>query len=384
MSKLPAETQAEDTGSSRPLIIRPPEQPPDIPMIFVPGLMGSRLFKKWSSEPIWPPVGWWEHGHFKPKSLRDLTEIPEKEVSRNDPLFPLIYSEMLRYLENMGYILGHNFRIFAYDWTLSNRHSGRRLAEFINHLLTAHPQWHSVDIINHSMGGLVTRAALRLYNAPVRRSVYIASPHFGAPKAYFAIHPKIEFAVFHNFFGSMLGDLARRWYLHRYGSADSLEREINWMARQMDSVYELLPDRYYLDAEHPLVVRKNLLAEDPVVGVQETYLKNRFRFFSQDMLVRIKAAMQFKEELGAILPGQENLVIYSDSEATPDRIFFRERMSKTFSKHFDSGQKGDNLVPVFSASLNNWPEARQVKGTHIGVPNSQETSALIREFLFAP
>jgi hypothetical protein len=132
------------------------------------------------------------------------------------------------------------------------------------------------------------------------------------------------------------------------------------------------------------VVRKNLSSEVPVIGVQETYLKNRFRFFSQDMLVKIRDAMQFKEDLGASLPGQENLVIFSDSEPTSDRIFFREGMSRTFSKHFDSGQKGDNMVPVFSASLNNYPEARLVKGTHIGVPNSQETSMLIRDFLFAP
>jgi pimeloyl-ACP methyl ester carboxylesterase len=384
MSRLPAEPQSEDAASSPPVILRPPEHPPDTPLVFVPGLLGSRLFKKGSSEPIWPPLGWWEQGHFKPKSLRDLTEVPEKEVSQNDPLFPMVYSELLRYLENMGYISGQNFWIFAYDWTRSNRRSGRRLAEFINALLAAHPQWRSVDIINHSMGGLVTRAAVRLFNAPVRRTVYIASPHFGAPKAYFAIHPKIDFAIFQHFFGTMLGDLAWRWYLHRYGNTVSLEKEINWLARQMDSVYELLPDRFYLDAQHPLVVRKNLSQESPVVGVEETYFKNRFRFFSPDMLVRIKDAMQFKDDLETALPGKENLVIYSDSEITPDRVFFREGMNKSFSKNFDSGQKGDNMVPVFSASMNNHPESRRVKGTHIGVPNSLETSALIRDFLFAP
>jgi len=102
------------------------------------------------------------------------------------------------------------------------------------------------------------------------------------------------------------------------------------------------------------------------------------------MLAKIKAAMQFKEELGAALPGRENLVIYSDSEITPDRVYFRETMSKSFSKSFDSGQKGDSLVPVLSASLNYCPEARRVAGTHIGIPNSQETNAVIRDFLFAP
>ena len=92
-----------------------------VPLLLVPGIMGSRLFKKGSSEPIWPPVGWWDKGHFKPKSLREVASTTNMETSQNEPLFPLVYSELLRYLENMGYILGENFWVFPYDWTQSNR-----------------------------------------------------------------------------------------------------------------------------------------------------------------------------------------------------------------------------------------------------------------------
>jgi pimeloyl-ACP methyl ester carboxylesterase len=355
----------------------------DAPLIFVPGIMGSRLFKKGSSEPVWPPVGWWDKGHFKPKSLKELTTALDLEVSQNEPLFPLVYSELLRYLENAGYILGENFWVFAYDWTQSNRISGKLLAQFINNVLQTHPRWKQADIVNHSMGGLVTRAAAGLYGAPIRRTVYITSPHFGSPKAFFILHPKIEYSVFGNFFKNVIGDLAWKWYVHKLIDTENnnMEKEIKNLARQLDSVFELLPDRYYLDRDHPLVVRKTLSGDYPVRGVDSTYYSDRCSFPSSELKIKTRLAMQFKEDLGAELPGQENLVIYSDSEETLDQITYLEQVGWRFGRYKDSGQKGDLIVPVNSAALNNPAEARRVAGTHNGVPNSLETSQLIKDFL---
>ena len=41
-----------------------------------------------------------------------------------------------------------------------------------------------VDIINHSMGGIVTRAGQQTASGTVRKSVYLASPKFGSAKAF--------------------------------------------------------------------------------------------------------------------------------------------------------------------------------------------------------
>jgi triacylglycerol esterase/lipase EstA (alpha/beta hydrolase family) len=49
------------------------------------------------------------------------------------------------------------------------------------------------------MGGLVTRAAYK-QGAPIRRAIYIASPHFGNPMAYFALNPEIHTEAFSDFF----------------------------------------------------------------------------------------------------------------------------------------------------------------------------------------
>jgi pimeloyl-ACP methyl ester carboxylesterase len=393
---------ANQTGINNPAVVREPAKPDffenhtaaqtintqakynkKAPLVFIPGIMGSRLFKKGSSEPIWPPVGWWDKGHFKPKSLRDLTETTDIEVCRNEPLFPLVYSEFLRYIENMGYILGENFWIFAYDWTQSNRRSGKLLEVFIQTILKAHPQWTEVDVINHSMGGLVTRAAAKLFSAKIRRTVYITSPHFGSPKAYFILHPRIEFSVFGNFFKSVIGDLAWKWYLHKLIDTENnnLEKEITDLARRLDSVYELLPDKYYLDHGHPLVIRKSLKEDIPVLGLESTYYTAQCRFPSPELQDKIRRAMQFKEELGDSLPGKENLVIFSDTEETYDHITYLEKAGWHFGRYGDSGQKGDLLVPVDSATLNNPASSWKVSGTHNGVPNSLETSQVIKAFL---
>jgi pimeloyl-ACP methyl ester carboxylesterase len=357
--------------------------PKTAPLIFVPGILGSRLFKQGSGEPIWPPVGWWDKGHLKPKSFRDLVSIEDKETSQNDPLFPMMYSELLRYFENMGYIIGVNFWVFPYDWTQSNRKSGRQLEQFIRNILSLHPHWKEVDIVNHSMGGLVTRAAARLFGGRIRRTVYITSPHYGAPKAFFILHPNIEYSVFGNFFKSVIGDLAWKWYLHQLAIIESnnMEREIKDLARQIDSVFELLPDRFYLNGNHPLVIIKSLKGTLPIMGVESTYYDEKSRFPGSDLHKRISEAMAFKEELGESLPGKENLVIYSDSEETFDEIVLLEQVGWRFGRYKDSGQKGDMLVPVNSATLNSSVEAKRIIGTHSGVPNSQETYILIREFL---
>jgi pimeloyl-ACP methyl ester carboxylesterase len=356
------------------------------PLIFVPGIMGSCLFKKGSGEPIWPAAGWWDKGRFRITSLRTITSTADRETSQNEPLFPLVYSELLRYFENMGYILGQNFWIFPYDWTQSNRRSGRRLEQFIQDILLTHPQWHHVDIVSHSMGGLVTRAAAKLYSAPIRRTVYIASPHFGSPKVFFILHPKMKFSVFGNFFRNVIGDLAWRWYLHRLANTENttLEKEIKSVACQLDSVFELLPDRFYFEQNNLVIVTEASRGDCPICGLESTYYSGRCKFPSSELQDRVREAMAFKEELGETLPGQENLVIYSDSEETVDEIICPGRVPWRLGRYKDSGQKGDSLVPVKSATLNNPAAARRVQGTHNGVPNSLETSLLVKEFLDKP
>jgi hypothetical protein len=69
---------------------------------------------------------------------------------------------------------------FQYDSLLPLRENGKRLAD---HLRTHHAERERVDLIAHSMGGLISRIALLEHGetlAFVRRLIMLATPNFGA------------------------------------------------------------------------------------------------------------------------------------------------------------------------------------------------------------
>jgi triacylglycerol lipase len=71
------------------------------------------------------------------------------------------------------------------DPTGSNRDHAEEIDSAVAHILheTGAPR---IDIVAHSMGGLATRWYLRTHAAPVRRAVFIASPHRGTLTALLA------------------------------------------------------------------------------------------------------------------------------------------------------------------------------------------------------
>ena len=95
-----------------------------------------------------------------------------------------------------------------------------------------------------------------------------------------------------------------------------------------------------------------------------------------DCLRSGEEAMSFKRQLGSQL-AEKKLVLYSDTELTPDRVVHRWNR---FGRPHDSGQHGDDTVPVASGSagLN---DAMRVEGTHEGLPNSAAAHRLIAQFL---
>jgi hypothetical protein len=227
------------------------------------------------------------------------------------------------------------------------------------------------------MGGIVTRAAIQLFQAPIRRAVYITSPHHGAPLAYFALHTRIRLTSVLGLFMSMVGGAMWERRLRQPGDEQRLEDQLHWVAIRLASMYELLPDEFYLTEPHPLVLLQTGLRPTPVVGAPDTYWRHPVsRFADSSQCRRAEEAMAFKSQLGGELP-ERKLVVYSDTEATPDRVVYRWNL---FGRPYDSGQHGDECVPAPSASAG-LQDAVWVPGTHEGVPNSGATHRLIARFL---
>jgi pimeloyl-ACP methyl ester carboxylesterase len=150
------------------------------PVIVIPGILGSRLRDAATDQELWPGSLWGvvfgskEHLAlpFDPVSLQPTAE------ARPDGLFEAalgtdFYGEILRTLEHSGGYRrampgtaadpgARRYYVFAYDWRQDNVRTAAKLDAYIEQIRRDYgdPKL-KVDIVAHSMGGLVTRYFLR-------------------------------------------------------------------------------------------------------------------------------------------------------------------------------------------------------------------------------
>ena len=226
----------------------------------------------------------------------------------------MAYDTILSAINQWGYILNINFWTFPYDWRQSNEISAQLLTIFIEEKIKS-TDWDGVDIICHSMGGIITRAANK-QGAPIKRTVYIASPHFGSPLSYFAINPEIRIEDFSNSFEQLA--IESIWSSFFIGGGETeLEKQLKDCFSNFPSMYELLPDDIYLDNK-PRIFNNN----QPINGVNNTYFNNPWKFKNEDIINKVSKAMEFKKGLGEELPGNEDdiLLIYVADQFTFDSL----------------------------------------------------------------
>jgi pimeloyl-ACP methyl ester carboxylesterase len=377
------------------------------PLIFVPGIRTSRLAirkENGSLEHFWPLM---PHEFLIRAKLDRVfqylgTKVRDKvDEDDNDDvkvvatsLIPFAYDGLIKSILTWGYKPNTDFWIFPYDWRQSNRISGHLLARFIEEK-TEVKYDDGVDIIGHSMGGIIARAAYR-NGAPIRRVAYIACPHLGSPLAYFILHPQIDStrfigSAYHNY------PLGAHW---QHNNANNIEPRNTLYHRRKElfvkfpSMYELLPDESYLRS------RAILLADGkPQLDPEGTYLKNDWAFKEKDMRSGVINAMEFKRELGQELPREDVLLICGTNQLTCDAIQYRtsyhvsitERrpsyvMQQGFSLPYDSGQGGDGYVPVTSAMASisgtlAYSNSVFIQEPHTVLPNAKATIEAISRFL---
>lgn len=107
------------------------------------------------------------------------------------------YEGLLSALKDKGYsVANDNLLFFTYNGIQSNAKSGAELKIAVDAFLkrfnllfgTTHD---TVDVIGHSVGALVARVSIG-NGSKIRRTANVATPHYGSPKAYFALHPDID------------------------------------------------------------------------------------------------------------------------------------------------------------------------------------------------
>jgi len=241
------------------------------PLILIPGIMGSYIHLRESE--LWPGV--LNFARFA--ALRDLgpesvvvrdairtytlklpklpfsPDIEVNKVEVYSPIIDFLKSDPdLRYVEYPDINNEHipettplqrcqqaeqggqkpTLFVFAYDWRQSNRESAKQLKEYIDCVLRIH-EGSRVDIIAHSMGGLVARRYLidEGHNHHVARLITIATPFYGAARAITAI----KAGRFPGVANLLPGELM-------------FEYEMRAVAETAVGAHELLPSTAYFEA----------------------------------------------------------------------------------------------------------------------------------------
>ena len=134
-----------------------PTPTPPTPVVFLPGLGGSINFKEMFLG-VSDPGGW--------------RMTPGARV----------YDNLLKAFEG-----NPDFHVFYYDWRKPVLDNAQKLNTFIKN--TVNPWNNKVDLIGHSLGGLVARTCVQktTNNCYANKLITIASPHSGAVDAYPAL-----------------------------------------------------------------------------------------------------------------------------------------------------------------------------------------------------
>ncbi|MEI8343674.1 MAG: hypothetical protein WCF93_01835 [Candidatus Moraniibacteriota bacterium] len=101
-----------------------------------------------------------------------------------DPVFH-VYDNLIDEFKNNGYVVGKDLFVFPYEWRDSNVENAIKLKYKIAEIKTI-TNWPKVDVVAHSMGGLLTRQYIQSndYQKDVDQLITLGTPNKGAPEIY--------------------------------------------------------------------------------------------------------------------------------------------------------------------------------------------------------
>jgi pimeloyl-ACP methyl ester carboxylesterase len=204
-----------------------PTSPPPNPVVFLPGLGSSINFEEM----------------FAGKSNSSGWKMtPGVNIYKN-------------ILEAFDYPDNPDFHIFYYDWRKSATESAEALVNFIKN--DVHP-WNKVDLIGHSLGGLVARTCVQTKenNCYADKLITVGSPHLGVAEAYAAVEAG---EVWRTGVMKMVFELL----IHFYQKPGETKRET--LQRVTPIMNELLPNFEFLYRNGSLVPWNTLSIQNPLL-----------------------------------------------------------------------------------------------------------------------
>lgn len=153
-----------------------------------------------------------------------------------------VYDPLLARLRAAGYTETNNYlSVFFYDWRKPVENNIERLRDRINNIKTK-TNSEKVDLVGHSMGGLVSRAYIQseIYDEDVAHLVTLGSPHYGSAKSY----PYWEAADFYQ--AGDMETLAFSTIIAYYMKQDLNPVPVNVLRSRIPGIRDLMPTVDYL------------------------------------------------------------------------------------------------------------------------------------------
>ncbi len=378
----------------------PTPSPHLTPVIFIPGIGGSEL--KTSNPVLWSAPnghgGLYSHeyqaneqvwvnsseavkpgndDYFDILRMNADGHIPEAELALTGN-FAGVYQDTIRFFSQNGYQLGTNFFMFGYDWRRDITHTEPYLDQIIGNVIeqTGMPQ---VDIVAHSLGGLVARNYLQNPQKAnkVRKLIELGVPHLGTTDAIQALH-----------YGKCLTNSELENLPFCLGLNPAELKEI---LQNMISNFQLTPSQTYFsfydgsDTKHPMPF--NDLADidkNNVVGnLNYDQLKQLIENLGHN-----SALFSFAENYHhtidpnlAITQGPETSIIAGTGFPTLGSIIERNSFDFAGIKITKKDQlliNGDDSVPLFSSSLNDTETGKSISGSAKIFYTNQQHNDLVK------
>lgn len=323
------------------------------PVILIPGITGSYLFKDYGNEgEIWPNVVELflslPDGFLNDLSLNlDGSEKPSFPIKVGDIIREEsgshVFDYLIQDLENEGYVEGKDLFVFPYDWRISNGYNAILLSEKIESILEQTGS-EKIDIVAHSMGGVLAKTYIAEDDiGVVDQLIFLGTPHLGAPKAFKALMYGDDMGFGLDLFGGSSNDIR---FLN--------PQQLKTISQNMPAVYELLPSRKYISDNGGYVI--NQQNENNPVTLNYAQTKSKMITDGRNISMFPFAENLHNEVDNLDLSGVEVHNFVGCGGKTLGEITFKRKLSWMGSSFqmaddFDINYvNGDSTVPQVSAS----------------------------------
>ncbi len=355
----------------------PSAEPERIPVIIIPGIMGSELYK---DNPGIDSLIWPSFSQMALSVTDDFLDIL-KNNGNGDSINSIVTGGLIRsagssdYFDSLisgllsqGYVEGDSLFILPYDWRLDIYTATTNLKNKINDIKNQTGA-SEVNVIAHSMGGLITKSYLYNFNSnDISKFIDIGTPHFGSSAAF----KTLEFG----------DDLSIRYLLGIF----SLNSErIKIISQNMPSIYQLLPTREYFNHYASYVSDIDDLDGNGVRGNLNYDQTKQFMVNSGRNNLLLSRADEFHQGIANIDPAQYGVETYNIvgcGMPTLGKIFVLNKESSGGVEYNISYINGDGTVPIKSAEGIPSLETYYVRGIkHALMPSASGVKELIASIL---